>query len=458
MAQQIPNGTRFIGIATSVDLVERKSAVLNKTTEPYTIEDIASSVSLAAEGPQGPPGVQGEQGIPGTAGAVGPAGLTWRGSWVSGTSYVANNAVGYNGASWFCILATSGTTNPSADATHWALLASQGAQGIQGIQGIQGLQGIQGIQGPASAQNLQQTVDLGNSINSSINVNNGGYVLDLNSSSVRIEQQGTGVSSGFFHDKITLGNSGYLTTLKPAATLTADRNILLPNASGTIALLSDIPSGTVPTLQEVVGEGNTVSGGSFIRLQNGPAFSDLQPGDLSVYDSANIVDVYPGSILFSKQIGDGSVELKFSNTTDAVRVITLPNATGTVALKQFSTYVATLQFGSDGSPLENIAFSDIVDGISYTQTGTGIYNLGSTGKFTANKTIITPFAYQGSTTDSGAVRLPIYSSNAIVGYYWLQRINTNDVRLYVVDSAQAPVNPYTLLGTRKLTIDIKVYN
>lgn len=36
----IPNGTRFIGIAPEVDLRERKSAVLNKTTEPYTIEDI----------------------------------------------------------------------------------------------------------------------------------------------------------------------------------------------------------------------------------------------------------------------------------------------------------------------------------------------------------------------------------------------------------------------------------
>ena len=40
----IPNGTRFIGIATSVDLVERKSAILNKTTDPYTIEDIAEYI------------------------------------------------------------------------------------------------------------------------------------------------------------------------------------------------------------------------------------------------------------------------------------------------------------------------------------------------------------------------------------------------------------------------------
>jgi hypothetical protein len=36
----IPNGTRFIGIAPEVDLTERGSALLNKRTEPYTIDDI----------------------------------------------------------------------------------------------------------------------------------------------------------------------------------------------------------------------------------------------------------------------------------------------------------------------------------------------------------------------------------------------------------------------------------
>jgi hypothetical protein len=106
------------------------------------------------QGSTGPAGVQGStgvQGIQGVAGAVGPAGLNWQGAWVSGTSYVADDAVSYASASWFCILATSGTTNPSSDPTHWALLASQGAigpQGIQGAQGVQGVSGPAGIQGP----------------------------------------------------------------------------------------------------------------------------------------------------------------------------------------------------------------------------------------------------------------------------------------------------------------------
>jgi hypothetical protein len=99
------------------------------------------------QGNQGDQGIQGVQGPSGVDGAVGPAGLEWQGAWVSETSYVADDAVGYDGASWFCILPTSGTTPPDLDTTHWALLASQGAHGAQGIQGIQGLTGAQGPAG-----------------------------------------------------------------------------------------------------------------------------------------------------------------------------------------------------------------------------------------------------------------------------------------------------------------------
>ena len=45
---QVPSGTRFIGIATSVDLVERKSSVLNSQTQPFTIEDIGDTVGSNA--------------------------------------------------------------------------------------------------------------------------------------------------------------------------------------------------------------------------------------------------------------------------------------------------------------------------------------------------------------------------------------------------------------------------
>jgi hypothetical protein len=92
------------------------------------IDQEVDNVSLLS-GPQGP------QGVPGP---VGPAGLEWRGAWVSGTSYILDDAVGYNGASWFCISPTSGTISPNLDPTKWALLAAQGSPGPQGPQGLPG--------------------------------------------------------------------------------------------------------------------------------------------------------------------------------------------------------------------------------------------------------------------------------------------------------------------------------
>ena len=111
--------------------------------------------ATGATGPQGTTGSTGSQGVQGPAGVagpVGPAGLNWQGTWVSGTPYIEDDAVSYNGASYFCILATSGTTAPDLDFTHWALLASQGATGPQGVQGPTGSQGPAGPQGPQGIQ------------------------------------------------------------------------------------------------------------------------------------------------------------------------------------------------------------------------------------------------------------------------------------------------------------------
>jgi len=123
----------------------------SKFTKNFSVGDLKTFINASAVagpvGPAGPQGVQGPIGPDGPIGPVGPAGLEWQGAWVSGTSYVADDAVGYDGASWFCILATSGTTPPDTDTTHWALLASQGAQGPQGPTGAQGPEGAQGPAG-----------------------------------------------------------------------------------------------------------------------------------------------------------------------------------------------------------------------------------------------------------------------------------------------------------------------
>jgi hypothetical protein len=113
-----------------------------------TRTDLLDTLEEAFENiPAGPQGAQGVQGIPGPVGPVGPAGLEWRGAWAAVTSYVENDAVGFGGASYFCIADIAGDSdneNPAADSTHWVLLAAQGAQGIQGVQGPQGPQGAPG--------------------------------------------------------------------------------------------------------------------------------------------------------------------------------------------------------------------------------------------------------------------------------------------------------------------------
>ena len=113
-----------------------------KATVDYIDQEIATiELTPGPRGLQGEQGLQGLQGIQGIQGPVGPAGLNWQGQWVSGTSYDQDNAVGYNGASWFCISPISGTIPPNLDVTNWALLASQGSPGPQGPQGEAGTSG-----------------------------------------------------------------------------------------------------------------------------------------------------------------------------------------------------------------------------------------------------------------------------------------------------------------------------
>lgn len=225
---QITNETVDFSI-TPAEVGNRMKDTIDYTTEQITALELV-------EGPQGPQGVQGPAG---PLGPVGPAGLEWQGAWVSGTSYVADDAVGYNGASYFCILATSGTTTPNLATTNWALLASQGAQGPQGVQGPTGAQGSvgpAGPQGPAgtgATQTLQQTVENGNTITGS------GVTTTLTSSSIKVgESSTTGMTLN--SSQIIFEKSGgtELMVLQFPPNLSSIKQITLPNSTGTVALQS----------------------------------------------------------------------------------------------------------------------------------------------------------------------------------------------------------------------------
>ncbi len=308
----VPSGTRFIGISERVNLTERKSAGLNSETQPYTIDDLVDTIGVGAEGPQG---VEGPAGPPGP---VGPAGLEWQGAWVSGTSYVANDAVGYGGASYFCILATSGTTTPNLATANWALLASQGAIGPQGAQGPTGPQGA------GATQTLQQTVGLGNT------VNDGTTTLTVLADSIK--------TNDFLGGKVeivsTLGDNPYLkfglpsssgktVTLTSADTQSASRTIKLPDADGTVALTNNI------TLQQTLTNGNT-----FSQTVGPTTFTTtLTSSSIKVGASSDSgMTLNTNQIVCEKSGGTELMILQFPPALSGIKQITLPNATGTVAL------------------------------------------------------------------------------------------------------------------------------
>lgn len=121
---------------------------------------------MGEQGPQGIQGIQGPiglQGLEGQVGPVGPAGLTWRGEYNNQASYIMDDAVAYQGATYFCLESVTGTS-PLPENPSWALLAAQGARGekgdkgdngLQGIQGIAGQQGIRGVTGEQGLQGVQ---------------------------------------------------------------------------------------------------------------------------------------------------------------------------------------------------------------------------------------------------------------------------------------------------------------
>ena len=114
------------------------------------------------------PNATGPTGIQGITGAVSPAGLNWQGAWSALSTYAIDDAVGFGGASYFCIDPVGpSATNPSLDPANWSLLANQGPAGPQGPIGltgpastVAGPAGPVGPAGPAGPTGAQGVVGL----------------------------------------------------------------------------------------------------------------------------------------------------------------------------------------------------------------------------------------------------------------------------------------------------------
>jgi len=104
--------------------------------------------ATGANGPQGPPGttgaagatgangIPGTNGINGTNGAPGPPGMTFKGAWLTGYGYAANDAVAYGTpASTYISLTANSSSEPDLYPQIWALLAQAGSNGPTGPSG-----------------------------------------------------------------------------------------------------------------------------------------------------------------------------------------------------------------------------------------------------------------------------------------------------------------------------------
>ena len=130
-----PPANISVGTVTTGDPGTEAQFELIGTAPNYTI-----NVTI----PEGEQGVQGPQGEIGPIGPTGATGIEWQGLWNSESDYVNNDAVFYEGASWFAAGDPPVGDIPSETSLYWFPLALQGSVGPQGPQGVQGIQGDAG--------------------------------------------------------------------------------------------------------------------------------------------------------------------------------------------------------------------------------------------------------------------------------------------------------------------------
>ena len=85
------------------------------------------------------------------------AGITFRGTYIKGTSYATNDVVTFSGSSYIALAGNANVdpTGNTASASDWAVLAAAGTAGATGLAGPQGPIGATGPVGPVGATGPQ---------------------------------------------------------------------------------------------------------------------------------------------------------------------------------------------------------------------------------------------------------------------------------------------------------------
>ena len=93
--------------------------------------------ATGAQGLPGLPGAPGAAGAPGPVGATGATGMNFRGAWIVGTGYAANDAVTFGGSTYLAEMSNS-SSEPDLYPQAWTMLAQAGGAGPSGPTGAAG--------------------------------------------------------------------------------------------------------------------------------------------------------------------------------------------------------------------------------------------------------------------------------------------------------------------------------
>jgi hypothetical protein len=273
------------------------------------IDDFAAILPPGPAGPQGVAGVTGPAGVPGP---IGPAGLNWQGAWSALGTYVIDDAVGYGGASWFCIANVGPTaTTPNSDPTKWALLANIGATGATGATGLQGPTGATGPAGsliPHLEYNVpDKTVWNNGQGNWASNVSFGENALQLNTSGQANTAIGTdalslnivGNSNTAVGSSALSSNTGNQNTAVGTAALSTNSAGAVNAAVGTSALFSNTTGSANSALGSNALTANTTGSENTAVGQNALAVNTTGASNTAVGYGA-VSGNFSGSVILGK--------------------------------------------------------------------------------------------------------------------------------------------------------------
>ena len=462
--------------------------------------------STGAQGPQGPvgpagsqglqgaAGTAGAQGIPGVPGPVGPAGLNWQGQWVAGNLYAVNDAVGYNGASYFCISANGSVIAPDLDTTNWALLASEGAIGPAGSPGPTGLTGAQGPAGNTGPAGPQGPIGPTGATGATGPAGSGGGITSLNALTNTSQILTTGTTGNNFAVNST-GNTH--TFLLPDASTTA-RGVLntgaqningvktflfTPIAPTASLLANDTQLATTAWVRSIAGtsvgtilgagttNGATITSGvlqlapasgttpgvvnntnqsfsgvkTFSSRAQMPEIALVQGGSHFVTGGYNTISADSGGYYY--WLGNNafaSAYFNFNLITASQKNFTFPNVTGTIALgvgnpNELAYWVNANTLGN----LSTTGYPSLAE-ISYVKGVTSAIQTQLNAK--QNNITLTTTGTSGAATLVGStLNIPQYSGGG--GIAWLESDATN---LTVWNNGKGNVSGNTSFGEEAL--------